>query len=391
MSGNCELQIADCGLAYSQRRPNELRADSPIRNSKSAIRNLRPALTLVELLITMVIMAIIAAAIMGTASAALESARRSRTRSTIHKIHSLVMERLESYYTRRADVNPQLTLAIDQAVAAAGNNRNQALLNRGHMLADLRLLAIRELMMFEMPDRWTDFVQNPGTPTSPVRQATVLNFISPNGPALAQYYLRRWQSAKPTAQYQGAECLYMVVMATTGDGEARTLFTKQEIGDVDADGMQEFLDGWGQPISWLRWPAGFISDMQPIVDAAGNRPGDTDHDPFDAYHRDEAGVVHDVPPGASSFIKAEITSLDQRNRGSDLRRATAYRLVPLIYSAGPDGDSGIFAGGDEISNPPTLLDPYRLVQQPNSSNKYLVGTVLDNGVKDNIHNHLLEK
>jgi hypothetical protein len=173
----------------------------------------------------------------------------------------------------------------------------------------------------------------------------------------------------------------MVVMATTGDGEARTLFTKQEIGDVDADGMPEFLDGWGQPISWLRWPAGFISDMQPI-DAAGKRPGDADHDPFDAYHRDEAGVDHAVPPGASAQLTNEINAIKNRNGSVNLPWATAYRLVPLIYSAGPDGDSGIWA---QPTNDYVSLDPYRLVD-----NKQ-IGTFLDNGVKDNIHNHLLEK
>ena len=43
--------------------------------------------TLVELLITMVIISIISAAILGTASAALESARRSRTRTMVTRIH----------------------------------------------------------------------------------------------------------------------------------------------------------------------------------------------------------------------------------------------------------------------------------------------------------------
>src|SRR4051812_6764502 len=103
MTSHCGLPMADCGLAGGRRRTAKVRRYSPIRNPKSEIRNSRPALTLVELLITMTIMAIITAAILGTASAAMESAHRSRTRQTIHKIHSLIMERLESYSTRRVD------------------------------------------------------------------------------------------------------------------------------------------------------------------------------------------------------------------------------------------------------------------------------------------------
>ncbi len=55
----------------------------------------------------MVIIAIISAAILGTASAALDGARRSRTQSLVQKLHTLVMERWEDYQTRRVDIAPK--------------------------------------------------------------------------------------------------------------------------------------------------------------------------------------------------------------------------------------------------------------------------------------------
>jgi prepilin-type N-terminal cleavage/methylation domain-containing protein len=62
-----------------------------------------PAFTLIELLITMTIIAIISAAILGTASAAMEAGRRSRTESLITKINGLLLERWDS--RRARDVN----------------------------------------------------------------------------------------------------------------------------------------------------------------------------------------------------------------------------------------------------------------------------------------------
>lgn len=282
----------------------------------------RAAVTLIELLIGMVIVAILAAAILGAAAAAMEAGRRSRTQSTITKIHNLIMDRYAEYETRRIELKDKSP--------------------QGKGLAEARLNGLRELMKYEMPDRWSDVtgVAVPGGAANPISLAS--------RPALAMAYERRLRemiengkSADDITRFQGAECLYLTVMHATGDGEARTLFREQEIGDVDGDGALEILDGWGRPISWLRWPAGFVSDLQPADPV-------NDHDPFDVYR------VYD----------------------------TAYRLVPLIYSTGPDGASGINSKVDSYVAP---LDPYF----PGTGTP--VGTVENrNESLDNITNHLIK-
>jgi hypothetical protein len=66
------------------------------------------------------------------------------------------------------------------------------------------------------------------------------------------------------------------------------------VGDIDKDGAFEFWDGWGRPISFIRWaPGAMPADRQD----AGKY-----HDPLDPYNTD----------------------------------ATAYALAPLIFSAGKD-------------------------------------------------------
>lgn len=242
---------------------------------------MRRGVTLIELLITMAIMAIISAAILGTASAAMEAARRDRTRVLVTKIGGLITEQVASYETRRVPLLPNIEQAINDAIVAGTITPTQ----RGQMIADARLLAVRELMLKEMPDRLDDIQHVP--------------IMLQGSPTLAQRYFRRYTAAQG-ASNDSAECLYMAVMAATGDGEARTLFAKQDIGDTDEDGANEFVDGWGQPISWLRWPSGVVSDLQPR-NADGTR---VDHDPLDMYRRDDAAITGPLInsyPTASNF------------------------------------------------------------------------------------------
>jgi hypothetical protein len=82
----------------------------------------------------------------------------------------------------------------------------------------------------------------------------------------------------PTTEYQGAEMLYLIVMASQADDlDARDAIKADSIGDVDEDGMPEFVDGWRQPICFLRWAPGFISDLHVVA------RGNTDFGSYDFW------------------------------------------------------------------------------------------------------------
>jgi hypothetical protein len=324
-------------------------------------------MTLIELLITMTIMAIISAAILGTASAAFENARRSRTQSLITKISGLVLERWDSYSNRRVDVHPNIIAAID---ALYPNSIDAA--QRGQMLADARLLALRELMLMEMPDSWAD-----------VNRDTL---VLANIPALTRRY-KRFYATDHEDEREPAECLYLTVMSATGDGEARTLFSSQDIGDTDGDGAPEFIDGWGRAIGWCRWPAGVISDLQPLS-PDGTRAGEADHDSFDMFHRDSPSVqtpqIGKYPAGFN-----QIYQLNLRNRMTQAgpgvnSKFLAYRLVPLVFSAGPDGGPGrrFF---DVVEKP---LDPYAVDDDDLQNGEIDLSSEFSS--KDDITNHLIQ-
>lgn len=339
---------------------------APCLFSHLAPRASRLAVTLVELLVTMAIIAILGTALLGASRVAMEGARKARTKMMVIKLHTLLMERYESYQTRRVDIESSITQDIEKNFS--GNDRGKA-------LADVRLLATRELMKLEMPDRWSDITGDVvGNPYRDQTSSPKYPRLIQDRPSLTKAYLRRYLSldqsvgTKVIEQNEGAECLYMIIMLATGDGEARTLFSQQDIGDTDGDGAPEFLDGWKRPIHFVRWPAGFVNESELMSGDA-----DADHDPFDPFRR------------------------DQQNTGSSYSwlsdNEPAYRLVPLIFSNGSDGDSDINVPRDiDVTTPPSTrpLDPYASIYDGEK-----LGLAADRdgdgeGWHDNIHNHLLD-
>jgi hypothetical protein len=289
-------------------------------------------------------------------------------------------------------LNPALEAQID------GSNLSSA--DKGKAKAQARLYAMRELLVMEIPDRWSDVLLN-AVPATNAGSATPLYPVyldSTGAPgaygrsSVSGAFLRRYRqiaaNATTAAQVealtdnQGAECLYMIITMAAGDGEARTLFGESSIGDTDEDGAPEFLDGWGHPINFLRWAPGFESQIQldanvlagsgQIVSASNGAwvtAAAGDHDPFDMFRLDPL----------------------------------AFRMVPLIYSGGRDETFGIrlvkphvtwvgLANPNAVPNSLPPLRPYELVVDPSDANNTVfLGTPnVDRTATDNVHNHLLE-
>lgn len=62
-----------------------------------------------------------------------------------------------------------------------------------------------------------------------------------------------------------AEMLYAMLIEGTGPlGSSfnREDFSNREVADTDGDGLMEFIDAWGEPIQFFRWPILYRSDTQ---------------------------------------------------------------------------------------------------------------------------------
>jgi len=229
---------------------------SKFRIQNSEFRTLnscrRRGFTLTEVLISITIIALLAGLGLSAYSGAIEMAREQRTRAQIAKIDQFIMERYEGYRTRAVPIK------IPAGVAS--------LQGGGRLTAMMRLNALRDLMRMELPERKSDVIDppcdyfpGPGTRlymASPSLRNTYLRMAARN--VGAANFPAGWSESQ-----QGAECLYLI-LSTMRDGDKTALdfFSSDEIGDIDGDNMKEILDGWGNPIEFIRWPAGY-TELQP--------------------------------------------------------------------------------------------------------------------------------
>jgi prepilin-type N-terminal cleavage/methylation domain-containing protein len=271
---------------------------------------MRRAFTLIELLVVITIIGMLASMALTALYMARESAREAKTQSTIAKLDIVAQEQFAELHARRAPFGSRI-LGRDYNLQASPL-----------AIAVLRLQALRWIAKTEMPTLLTDVEYpkpnlapafRPVDIDTPVKLTASANVFNPatntmvletwevpiRRTAAARRIFRKVAANPPTGDNSPAELFYMWVMSI--DPDAKERFQPNEIADVDGDGHREFVDGWGHPIKFLRWPTGFEQSEVMTGDA------ENDHDPFD---------VRTVDP-------------------------VAFRTVSLVWSNGPDGLSGL--------------------------------------------------
>ena len=113
----------------------------------------RPGVTLIELLVVILIIGLLAALVLGVAAVAGETAREQHTKHVVQRLHSLLMEFQSTFKTRRVRLNPTVEAEINSEKMTTATEK-------GQLKAQARLYALRELMVMEMPDRWSDVLLN---------------------------------------------------------------------------------------------------------------------------------------------------------------------------------------------------------------------------------------
>jgi len=320
----------------------------------------RPGLTLVELLVSISLITVVSSMFLVAYRAAATEASNMRTQSTIRKISEVLVSRMQEYENYPISFRPPLPNNINFTASA---DTPTILRER------LRVLGLRELMCLELPDhpddiKWTaswypilrelDLLNLNESPTSPdygfpktkirrsglkFKDGTDINPVAITSSGKARKILQRLSAPKtrpnddpkPIDGWErfnaNAELLFLAVEDSTINGSpAIELFGKTEIGDTDGDGLNEFIDAFGRPLRWLRWPTGLADVnrvhpdlLDPILYDPQTRSYRGSDDAFDRMRSD---------PGYSKAFTQKTLSPD-------------VGTFPLVASAGPDGRFGM--------------------------------------------------
>ncbi|MEC7566486.1 MAG: prepilin-type N-terminal cleavage/methylation domain-containing protein [Planctomycetota bacterium] len=375
-------------------------------NSLQLKRPRHAGFTLIELLVAIAIISLLSAALLIALTELQAQSKLRRCQQQIKKIDQLIIQRWDEI------LHKPLPIQLSPLGATPTGQEIQA---RKLQV----LIARRELLRLEMPERITDISDNPvvfpggyvmplPATTSTFRRKAVFNASQGNV----------W-----TEQYQGAECLYLILSVMQDqDSSALDFFFPGEIGDIDNDGMPEILDGFNQPIGFLRWAPG-ISSRVGLDYRWGTAGTDEDQnqsmdDGSEAGHGDDYRSFSDIQkvsaaesPDATDMGAADYRLYDN-NASND-----PYNLFPLIMSAGRDGTFGTYGFGanpgvsgfsykstvDSTGMPPSALekatgstnafpyDPYISHADSNSDGfPYTYGAFVHDGMIDNISNHQIE-
>lgn len=220
----------------------------------------RPGFTLVELLIVVAIIALLASMLGVTISAMLTGARETQTLATIQKLDGLVLERQKAM--ERFFLSPQFRRVVEQRKSAFDR------VIPGLSNKFVETFARKQFQKFYLPQSFADFVWagrllrdiEPGIDVG--SPPTVAG--GPRGPANGIPDRIEGVEFPPKVDLdvhdsvtESAELLYFALTELDVFGVppiGTDAFSTNEVADTDGDGLKEFVDGWGQPLRFYRWP-----------------------------------------------------------------------------------------------------------------------------------------
>jgi prepilin-type N-terminal cleavage/methylation domain-containing protein len=318
----------------------------------------RNAFTLIELLVVISVIGFMSGMFLVAYRGAAQEATIQKTRATIQKINEVLISRMEEYASfpialQNINAPGGAIPGGATAMGSASDYESPTLL-----LERARLLSLRDIISMEMPDhpddlKWSQKWSGSANSANPaywngLTRPLATGLLVGGSPVIVKN--------KPTARVRGlvrrlslgtvpipgwetafanAELLFLIVEDSDLNGtSAIELFGKSEIGDKDGDGLNEFLDGFGNPIQWIRWPSGYEGVAR--------------------YHPDMLGP--DILVGSSPNVRVSISSdpLDRVGADPGLSRHFQSGSVaswepfkpgpgafPLVVSAGQDEIFGL--------------------------------------------------
>lgn len=210
-----------------------------------------------------------------------DQAREEATSATIQKIQKLMEQRTEAFERAFRGSRRDAAMALMRSkLADLNGDGNQSDGIFGVSDAVVEILAKKALYRFEFPQQFSDrtlvagfgdaVTYVPGLPDTvyfnvlapKVRADLGLADTTPlDVPAIIAQAKNLFSNHAGSLATESSELLYFTLLKSGNFGASAVdsdRFTDQEIQDQDGDGLPEFVDAWGQPLRFYRWPTRLI-------------------------------------------------------------------------------------------------------------------------------------
>jgi len=269
--------------------------------------------TLIELLMVIAIIGIMLTMSLVVMFGITDQASEEATNSTIQKVNRLLELRIDSFNRAFPGNSAQWEAAFISHIAREVANREgvpqsrvEALLKRFAEGSPVwQILAKKASYRFEFPQRVEEllagapfdnnqitFTASGSSLNNPIPDTLELKLlrpiasqqlydgyegVAPNPSPSVDDITRRtntlWNKHMQDRTTESSELLYFFLFHSGNFGSAevsRDEFTEKEIADTDGDGLREFVDAWGQPLRFYRWPTRLIDPSLPLGAFAPN-------------------------------------------------------------------------------------------------------------------------
>ena len=321
--------------------------------TRSRISHRRSGFTLLEILIVVAIVALLASFLTVAIGRSITQAKEAATRTTLLKLDGLLQQRLEAF--RVLMDSPQKQNEMKSRVTKKKSDlQNGSPSITGLNEKMLQLMVYKDYYKAGFPQTLND---NP-------------NLGNVTG---TPFYGNTTSTAKEIAAESSEFLFWLVTQADTFGVPAvdDSEFSSAEVADTDGDGRMEFVDAWGQPLRFYRWPTRLIRYTGPVspggslaltpahrklagilmrgLPAAPTNAGDSD--PLIEDPDDRLGIF------LATLSRDQSSPVITPAQFEALYHTPSTYHIPLIVSAGPDRDTGLEEPWD---NPLSQTDVGRL-------------------------------